>query len=706
MRVTVIHTHCWEAVLCYVIRQKYKFVHPCLRPLLDEYRTEFYQNPYAIDLLDLSKETLEKAARNPEYEPNNAIKYHMVKNPALDYYLHKYWWARRGTREFIYKRSIENPIMINPGQKTVMAILQTRSWRSELMVYSNPSQLLVDRIMSEGLFDLTTHPGLFMNPNPSVVRRIFEDIPELQLLYESPTADTELIRAIVSRLNDSPILSPWDLFCMNTHPKVLKVLAKVITFVQIPVRQLTQFKGRLVTAVLDHLPQNPGAFETFKQCTIALGSRLQRNALSANSHPEAVQMIVNELVADPGIIDRMSDFLKMTMQHSPEWVCYPHILKNTGLFEPDLPAWKRFVFSKTRDLCDRMIYTSAKSSAETMVSSFCDRMIYAPCWNYILAFVIRKPRKLVHPKFEKMFSENKELFYINPGAIDLLELGSDFFETLAYLKQDDQSYADLVQRVMRNPALDYFIRNHHLHKDIEDLTTILRNPGHTTTSVAIQFAGIRMPYIHKFREMNQLFYNPASAWVDKILMDEDIDEIYFRGMFENPNPRVARRVFRDFPELQRLYDSPVADDELVVNVINRLEETMLVWEDFFMNTSPPFVNLIAKIAEWSSRNPETSDVGCYWYSCMLSCLPRNPSATEIYLKWFGESDMSKHMVDFWANNHPKVIQMMLDEGGAPEHYSDLKIRLISENTGLFVPDELAWTRLVQQNASRLHTKGI
>jgi hypothetical protein len=355
-----------------------------------------------------------------------------------------------------------------------------------------------------------------------------------------------------------------------------------------------------------------------------------------------------------------------------------------------------------------MLHAPAKVSAILYAPAKVSAILYAPCWNSILSFVIRKPRKIIHPIFEGIFHEYRELFYVNPGAIDLLELNDEFFKIAHNRLKNPED--ELIKRIMRNPALDYFIKKYRLYEDSNDLTIALRNPGYEITGILTGMLDSQMPYMHEFRKMYPLYYNPAPAWVDKMLVSDDISEIYFRGMFENPNPRVVRRVFRDFPELQQLYDSPVADEGLIMKVINRFEEFSLVWESFFSNTNPLFVNLIAKFAEWdmNSRNP----MG-FWFCTMLSSLPCNPAAASIYLRWTaGFTRGIRHMSTILSN--PKIVQKIIDGEIRLEDYvrssfdfsSHEEPSILAENTGLFVPDEQAWTKLVQEKASRVATNEV
>lgn len=354
--------------------------------------------------------------------------------------------------------------------------------------------------------------------------------------------------------------------------------------------------------------------------------------------------------------------------------------------------------------------------------------LYTPCWVTILCFIVREPRKLIHPVLKPLFEKWKEHFHANPGAIDLLDLSDSASHT-----DEEKKY------ICRNPALDHYICKHGIWKDV-DIGITSSNPARGITEMVLplmtqveshvtpekssveshvmtcsqmihsligkvcshrsdaQSTGPHVstsvtPYRWRYSgnsdpHETSIFTNPSPAWVDKIFEDGKFDLKIYPAILANPNPRVVRRIFEELPNLS--VDSYVREH---YNILSREG-----WLNLFLNTHPQILSILEHVA-----NKCGSVVGVYHnFFALSSSLPRNPPATRIYLEWCDANNLGIEIDTLTSNSHPHIVDFivksMLSNSGT-KWIEDT--RFISRNVGIFVPDIPTWKLVVHKLAATL-----
>jgi hypothetical protein len=286
-----------------VVRPPRKLIHPVLKPLFEKWKVLFYANPGAIDLLDLSDSG----------QHTHKEKKKICRNPALDHYI-----CKHGLWKDIDVRITSS----NPARGiTAMVLPLPHQWRSsahfdpyELSVFTNPSTAWVDRIFGEGKSDLMMYPGLLSNPNPRVVEKILEEMPDIMNVNLRSKYKTR---------------SFPNLF-LNTNPRILCVLEQIAKF---SVPTIPTQSPHVFLALSGSLPMNPSATHTYLKWCEEDSHEIVVDTLACNSHPLVVDIIVRFMLAsasDPTL--------------TCGWITNTKLIsRNVGIFIPDISAWKLLV---------------------------------------------------------------------------------------------------------------------------------------------------------------------------------------------------------------------------------------------------------------------------------------------------------------------------------------------------------------------------
>lgn len=314
--------------------------------------------------------------------------------------------------------------------------------------------------------------------------------------------------------------------------------------------------------------------------------------------------------------------------------------------------------------------------------------IYAPCWEVILHFVLRQPRKLIDPVFEPVFNEYRSVFYSNPNAIDLLDLSDSFLQTLH--GDTDPEHQAVHFHLRSNPALEYYIRKHKLYlcmSSSEVNWKATSNPGLGLSKFLATNCMLSMlPH--------NTFTNPSQYWVD-ILLETDINLGEFYRIFENSNVRVVNWLFDKIPELRELYNSPTAEVELVDRLVDAIEaHSRNIWRSLFLNRHPYMLNIMCKIAACSYKT-------CVSFGVvgLFDSMSKNSDVVDAFREWSAPTNRYT-LQTILQNASPhfvKFIRNAIKSGQTQEINGD-----IAGNTGLFVPDMLAWNKLVLDTYVKLN----